>query len=229
MLSERDDMRQPSGRWQWTATIFLIVINTVAFLFQTKILPPRIDDTYLALSLWGLQHGYIWQLLTYQFMHGGWMHLLLNSWALFVFGRGVEWAVGKPRFLIMYFSSGIIGGLFQMLACLLWPVYFGPATLGVVGASAGIFGVVASYAMLFPEQRFIMLLFFFIPINLRAKSILWLVLGLTALGISFPHSKLAELLGGNVAHFAHLGGILTGLAFTRFYFLRILRPQPSMD
>jgi membrane associated rhomboid family serine protease len=204
----------------------LIAINVVAFLFQITLLPKLINEDYLALSLWGLARGYVWQLLTYQFMHGGWMHLLLNCWALFVFGRGVEWAIGKTRFLVLYFSGGIIGGLFQVLAGLLWPHYFGGAS---VGASAGIFGVVASFAMLFPEQRFIMLLFFVIPINLRAKSLLWLVLLLTALGISFPHSWLAGLLGGNVAHFAHLGGILTGLAFSRFYFLRIPPPTAPPD
>jgi membrane associated rhomboid family serine protease len=165
----------------------------------------------------------VWQLLTYQFLHGGIMHLLLNCWALFVFGRGVEWAVGKTRFLILYFSGGIIGGLLQVLAAVLWPHYFKPYEVSV-GASAGIFGVVASFAMLFPEQRLVMLLFYVIPINMRAKSLLWFVLVITALGISFPDSRLALLLGGNVAHFAHLGGILTGLAFTRFYFLRILRP-----
>jgi membrane associated rhomboid family serine protease len=223
MLSERDYMRQPSRQWKWSVTLILIALNIVAFLFQYSLLPKLIDPGYLALSLWGLQHGFVWQLLTYQFMHGGLMHLLLNCWALFVFGRGVEWAVGKTRFLILYFSGGVIGGLFQVTAGLLWPDYFGGAS---VGASAGIFGVVASFAMLFPNQRLIMLLFFIIPINLRAKSLLWVVLVITTLGISFPNSRwMLRLLGGNVAHFAHLGGLLTGLAFSRFYFLRILRSR----
>jgi membrane associated rhomboid family serine protease len=225
MLSDRDYMRQPARQWKWSATIVLIVLNIAAFLFQTKVLPPSIDETYLELSLNGLRHGFVWQLLTYQFMHAGWPHLLLNCWALFVFGRGVEWSVGKTRFLFMYFSAGVVGGLFQMLASLLWPGYFGGPASGVVGASAGIFGVVASFAMLFPDQRLIMLLFFVIPINMRAKSLLWFELVLTALGISFPNSRLALWLGGNVAHFAHLGGILTGLAFSRFYYLKILRQR----
>jgi membrane associated rhomboid family serine protease len=226
MLPDRDYTQPPIRKWRWSATIVLILLNIVAFCFPYTLLPKLIDPVYFALSLPGLQHGYVWQLLTYQFMHGGLAHLLLNCWALFVFGRGVEWAVGKPRFLILYFSGGIIGGLFQVLAALLWPDYFGGAS---VGASAGIFGVVASFAMLFPDQRLVMLLFFVIPINMRAKSLLWFVLVLTALGISFPHSGLARLLGGNVAHFAHLGGILTGLAFSRFYFLRILPPRTSLD
>jgi membrane associated rhomboid family serine protease len=220
MLAERDYMRGPSRKWWQSVTIILIAINVVAFLLQ-GMLPVLTATKYFALSLWGLQQGFVWQLLTYQIMHGSPWHLLLNCWALFVFGRGVEWTVGKTRFLVLYFSGGVIGGLLQVLAAWLWPHYFNYPS---VGASAGIFGVVASFAMLFPEQRLVMLLFYVIPIKMRAKSLLWLVLVITALGISFPDSRLALLLGGNVAHFAHLGGILTGLAFTRFYFLRILRP-----
>ncbi|HWD93062.1 MAG TPA: rhomboid family intramembrane serine protease [Verrucomicrobiae bacterium] len=226
MLLDRDYVPTPGRRWKWSATIVLIVLNVLAFLFQITLLPKLLDLRYLALSLWGLQHGFVWQLLTYQFMHGGWLHLLVNCWALFVFGRGVEWAVGKTRFLILYFSSGVIGGLLQVLAALLWPNYFAGAS---VGASAGIFGVVASFALLFPDQQLILLLFFVIPIKLRAKSLLWFELVLTALGISFPNSRLGELLGLKVAHFAHLGGILTGLAFTRFYFLKILRQRPFAE
>ena len=225
MLQERDYMQQPGRRssWRLSATIVLIILNILAFLFQYTLLPTLADPGYFALSSWGLKHGYVWQLVTYQFMHGGIAHILLNCWALFVFGRSVEWAVGKTRFVIMYFCSGIVGGLVQVAAAMLWPDYFGGST---VGASAGVFGVVASFAMLFPEQPLVMLLLYVIPVKMRAKSLLWFVLAITALGISFPDSQLARILGGNVAHCAHLGGILTGLAFTRFYFLRNLRPPP---
>lgn len=204
-----------------SATIVLVGLNIIAFLLQTKILPIELDEKYLELSPGGLRHGYVWQLLSYQFMHGGWMHLILNCWGLFVFGRAVELAVGKWRFLVLYFTSGIVGGLFQVMAGLLWPQYFSGST---VGASAGVMGVVATFAMLFPQQQLVMLLFYVIPIKLRAKSLLWFILLLTALGISFPLASWRFLLGGNVAHFGHFGGILTGLAFSSFYFHKILRP-----
>jgi rhomboid protease GluP len=201
----------------------LVALNIVAYLFQKKVLPRSMDLDYLALSREGIEHGFFWQLLTYQFMHANLPHLLLNSWALFVFGRAVEWTIGKARFLTVYFLSGIFGGLVQIMACFLWPNYFYG---GMVGASAGIFGIIASFTMLFPEQPLLMLLFFVIPLKMRAKSLLIFLLVTTGLGISFPHS----FLGANVAHFAHLGGILTGLAFSRFYFLRILRlPHPAGD
>src|SRR3954467_11769715 len=132
-------MQQPHRAWSFSATIMLLILNIVAYIFQTKLLPGFMDESYLELSLEGLRQGYVWQLLTYQFLHGGWAHLLLNCWALFVFGRGVEWAIGNTRFLVLYLCSGVIGGLLQVLVSLLWPDYFGGAA---VGASAGVFGVV---------------------------------------------------------------------------------------
>ena len=208
MLENRDYMRQPQANYRWSATVVLLIVNALIFLLQRYVLNPFFVDNYFALSLDGLRHGFVWQLLTFQFLHGGWIHLILNCWALFVFGREVEEVFGIPRYLVLYFSSGIIGGLFQEFTALIWPNYFGSA---VVGASAGIFGVVAAFAMLFPERQLTLLLFFVIPVNLRAKFLLWISLVLAALGIAFPGSFFA----GNVANAAHLGGILTGLAFVR--------------
>ena len=207
MLEDRDYMRQSYGRLRWSATLTLVIVLVIAFLIQRFALSPFFTGEKLALSLDGIKQGFVWQLLTFQFLHGGWIHLLVNCWTLYMFGREVEWTLGKAKFLALYFSSGIIGGLFQVLVSFLWPHYFGGA---VVGASAGIFGVVAAFAMLFPEQMLTMFLFFVIPINMKAKVLLFISLGITALGISFPGS-----FGANIAHAAHLGGILTGMAFIR--------------
>jgi membrane associated rhomboid family serine protease len=221
-MLETNDATGPRPGWRLSVTIALIALNVVAFCCQFAI-PQRVMEDYLALSLPGIAHGYFWQLLSYQFMHGGWLHLILNCWGLFVFGRPVEWAVGKTRFLVVYFLSGIFGGLLQVMACFLWPHYFYG---GMVGASAGLFGIIASFTMLFPEQPLLMLLFFVIPIKMRARNLLALLLLTTGLGISFPRTWL----GGNIAHFAHLGGILTGLAFSRFYFLRYVQlPDAAGD
>lgn len=235
MLSEREYMQTPQRQmprrnWWLSATVILVAINVVAYFLQKKVLP-ELFTQYLELSLAGLQQGYVWQLITYQFLHGTILHIGLNCWALFIFGRDVEWAVGKVRFLALYFASGVIGGLFQMAATMLWPQYFGgpeyAAYIPVIGASASVFGIVAAFAMLFPNQRLIMLLFFVIPLNIRARSLLWLVLIITTIGISLPNSSLVRLIGGNVAHFAHFGGILTGIAVSRFYFLRFLPPRAA--
>ena len=209
MLENRDYMRRTPDGFRWSATVVLLVVNAVAFILQLTVLPHVIHESYLALSLEGLRRGYVWQLLSFQFLHAGWLHLILNCWALYMFGRDVEWTLGKARFITLYFSSGVVGGLFQEFVALIWPHYFGSA---VVGASAGIFGVVSAFAMLFPERPLMLLILFVIPLKMRAKYLLLINLLLTALGLSFPKS----FFGGNVAHAAHLGGILTGLAFIRW-------------
>lgn len=122
MLEDRDYMRQPdyhTSRVSWT--VVLLVVNAAIFLVQLAAnqLPGGkgidIQNEYFALSLDGLRHGYVWQLLTFQFMHAGWIHIILNSLAIFFFGRSVETAFGGSRFLGLYLVSGIIGGLVQML------------------------------------------------------------------------------------------------------------------
>jgi len=201
-------MRRPAFRPAWSATVVLLVVNVVAFILQNVLytfLPSFRTDAYLALSVDGLRHGFAWQLLTYQFMHGGWLHLLLNCWAIFVFGREVEGTLGWKGFLALYFSSGVIGGLFQTLAGVLMG---GAFAAPVVGASAGAFGLVAAYSTLYPERPLTLLLFFIIPVSMRAKFLLLFSAVLAVCGIIFPMD--------NIAHAAHLGGMLTGIVFVRY-------------
>lgn len=201
-------MRQTTSEQPLSFTVLLLIVNAVVFVMQSLFYgyPPRLPpDGLFALSVAGLSQGYVWQLLTYQFMHGGLLHLLLNCWAIYVFGREVEESLGKKNFLILYFSSGVVGGLLQILGALWLPNHFGGA---VVGASAGVFGLVAAFAVLYPERPLTLLLFFFIPVHLRAKYLLWFSALLALFGIAFP--------GDNVAHAAHLGGMLTGLAYVRW-------------
>jgi len=200
-------MREPTSDWRFSATVTLIILLVVAFLLQQTI-SPNFVAKYLALNLEGLKRGFVWQLITFQFLHGGILHLLFNCIALFSFGRMVEATIDKARFLALYFLSGIVGGLFQVLLAWISPAYFGGS---VVGASAGVFGVVAAFATLAPEQVITMLLFFVIPVNMRAKMLLYGSLALAVLGIVF-----SQQLGAGVAHGAHLGGILMGAAFIKY-------------
>ncbi len=174
-------------------------------MFAARFIPegPEIEGTYFALSLYGLQHGYVWQLLTFQFMHAGWLHLIFNSLAIFFFGRPVETVLGRSRFLAVYFSSGIIGGVVQMLFALCLPHIFGGA---VVGASAGASGLIAAFAVINWTERFTLLIYFF-PVTMRGKTLLWVSIALALVGIATP--------GSGVADAAHLGGILTGFLFAR--------------
>jgi rhomboid family protein len=207
MLEDRDYMRQPDYyRPQLSFTVALIVVNTAVFLAELIAFnnPRGADfiDNYLALSLEGLGHGYIWQLLTYQFLHGGWLHLIFNMLTIFFFGRPVEMAIGRGRFLGLFLTGGVVGGLCQMAAALVWPGYFGGA---VVGASAGACGLVAAFAVMNWWERFTLLIYF-IPVTMRGRTLLWGSIGVAVLWIFLnPHSHIANI--------AHLGGILTGALF----------------
>ncbi|HXE43505.1 MAG TPA: rhomboid family intramembrane serine protease, partial [Candidatus Baltobacteraceae bacterium] len=126
MLEDRDYMRRPDYRDSRVSfTVVLLIVNAVVFLIQTlashSSRGSEMEGTYFALSLEGLKHGFIWQLLTFQFMHAGLMHLLFNSLAIYFFGRVVETAIGGAKFLTLYFSSGVIGGLLQMLLAFFIP------------------------------------------------------------------------------------------------------------
>jgi membrane associated rhomboid family serine protease len=218
MLEDRYYMRQSQFDSRRSATMALLIVNVVAFVlecFRYGGSPHFPNGDYLALSWEGLRHGYVWQLITFQFLHAGIWHLVFNCWAIYMFGREVEIALGARKFLILYFLSGVIGGLLQALAGGLHEVFPNSAWAGAfaaptVGASAGALGLVAAFATLFPERSLTLLLFFIIPVNMRAKFLLLFSGLLSLFGILFPSST------GSVADAAHLGGMLTGMFFIRY-------------
>jgi hypothetical protein len=127
-------------------------------------------------------------------------HLLFNCLGLYFFGRAVEDALGKTGFLRLYFLSGFFGGIIQLLATFL-PHH---SDFPVVGASAGVLGLLAAYATLFPMRDITVFVVIF-PITLRAQYLFWFALLLSAYGTIVPFS--------DVAHGAHLGGVLAGWAY----------------
>jgi len=210
-------MRRRSFGPRWSMTLLLVVANVVAFVLQSVVVDhsPRLFG-YLALSVVGLSSGHVWELLTFQFMHGGWLHLLLNCWAIYVFGREVESALGRKSFLTLYLTSGVLGGLLQIAFDKVLAVILqnpGLLEMPVVGASAGAFGLIAAFAVLFPEQPLMMLVFFIIPVNMRAKFLL-LFEGVVALAGMIWAGRITD--GPHIADAAHLGGMLTGIIFVRY-------------
>lgn len=206
-------MRRPSFRPGQSATVILIIANIAAFLVQSLVLNNVINvDRYLALSIAGLKHGYLWQLLSFQFLHSGIWHLLGNCFVIFMFGRSVEEALGRKSFITLYFSSGVIGGLLECLRMIVLQQTNG----AVVGASAGGFGIVAAYAILFPDS--VLMLFLIIP--MPAKFLL-LLEGAFAIGGIIATAKggdgsVSQFFAPNIAHAAHLGGMITGILFVRY-------------
>ena len=216
-------MRQPSFRRGLLWTYKLMIINAVVFVLHQLLefwgQVPVAD--YLALSFGGLIRGYLWQFLTFQFLHGNTLHLLLNLVVIFFFGRAMEEALGARRMLQLYFTSGVVGGICQILFQVLMAVVRDPGYLqgGVVGASAGAFGLVAAFAVMFPERRITLLLFFVIPVSMSARMLLWASVALGVIGILVPND--------GIAHAAHLGGILAAVLFVRAVVLEQI-PLPKI-
>ena len=206
MLEDRTYMRRSPLETRRSAVVWLLIANLVAFGLQCLFYgyPLRIGPgDYFALSIDGLRHWFVWQLVTFQFMHAGLLHLALNCLAIFMFGRSVEEALGRTSFLALYFAGGIIGGLFQALAGALFGGVFASP---VVGASAGVFAIIAAFAVLYPSRPVTLFLVVF-PVTLQARTFLFGSAGVALLLLFFPVT--------HVANAAHLGGLLTGVFFVR--------------
>ena len=179
------------SRWGWA--IRLILANVVVFLLMSGIPPALLQRLVLIPSeAWRAP----WTFITYMFLHGGLGHIFFNMLALFFFGPRLEARLGGSAFLGLYFSSGIMGALLSLVLA---------PDDRIIGASGAVFGVMLGYAWFWPRDR--ILIWGIVPIEAR-----YLVLLMTAIALWSGFSGA----GGNVAHFAHLGGFLGGFLFLRF-------------
>lgn len=217
MLDDRSYMRENPHRSRWSATVILLVVVVVCFALQNIALVyfkgGRWIGEYFALSVNGLKHGFVWQLLTFQFLHGDLGHLFFNCVGLFFFGRTVESRLGVKQFLRIYFLSGVAGGVLQALMQWWLPMYFGDWNRLVVGASAGVMGIIAAFALMEPDAP--VLFNFFIPI--KAKHLLW---GQFAIALFYTLVPAPSC----TANAAHLGGLLAAIAYMRWDI-----PKPNLN
>lgn len=148
-----------------------------------------------------IEQYYVWQLISYMFLHGGFFHIFLNMYALLIFGMPVEQAWGSRRFMIYYFFTGIGAGL----TILIINTYLGGVNYitPTIGASGAVFGLLLAFGMLFPDAE--ILIFFLIP--MRAKFLVILYGGLEL------YSLIASGGQSPISHTGHLGGILFGIIF----------------
>lgn len=220
MLEDRDYMRDAGYHRPfdvYSVTSLLIAVNLVVFVWEEVAAAyfhagSNFTFTYFALSNEGISHGFVWQYLTFQFLHMGLWHFAGNMLGLYFLGRVLETMINPRQFLTLYLCSGLVGGVFQTLLGLIFPTVFG---IPVVGASAGIFGLLAALATLEPDME--MLLFFLLPI--RVKYLAWFGAIVAAFYILVPADP-------GIAHAAHLGGMLGGFAFIRF-FIQHRWPMPQ--
>jgi membrane associated rhomboid family serine protease len=186
-------------------TTALIVANVAMFLLQ--IVAPGI---MLPLALWpvgaapvGVNAGFApWQLVTYGFLHGGLAHLAFNMFGLYMFGSAIEQVLGGRRYLTYYLVCVVSAAVTQLIFAGVTGAYY-PA----LGASGGVFGLLLAYAVYFPNNR-VMLLFPPIPMPARVFVVVYAVLELY-LGVTGTQA--------GVAHFAHLGGLIGGIALLAYW------------
>lgn len=157
--------------------VSLVVCYVIQLILQSELGVGRVNELF-ALSRQGLRDGKYYQLITFQFMHGGLLHIVFNMIALYFFGRFMEEALGRRAMLRLYLLSGTIGGLLQVGLALVFHVFDAP----VVGASAGIFGLIAAFATREPNYPITMLL---PPVTLLAKWLLLIEGAITVGGIVF--------------------------------------------
>ena len=178
------------------AVKFLLIANVAVFVAQL-LLPGSVVMLLGLVPELVWERFYIWQLFTYQFFHGGLFHILFNMLALWMFGGTLERRWGSEFFLKYYFVS-VVGG--AILNTLLVPDQFVPS----IGASAGIYGLLLAYALIYPNQ----VIYFYFLFPMKMKHFVWIIGGIAL------YSAMTSSQGG-IAHLAHLGGMLFGYLYLR--------------
>ena len=175
----------------------LVIINVIVFLVDYILRSRNYEITYW-LRLYSLNSGFFrpYQLITHMFMHANFMHLFFNMFGLVIFGKVLETVWGSKRMFILYFVSGLGAAGLQLLVYYLLNV-----NGAMLGASGAIFGLLASFAYLFPNVE---LMLIFLPIPIKAK---YFVPIYAVMELFFG---VANFSGDNIAHFAHLGGAIFG-------------------
>ena len=180
----------------------LIIINVL--IFMATALLPKAGNTimeYCTLSL-GTPFFHVYQFITYMFLHANFEHIFFNMFALWMFGRTLEYELGQKRFLTYYMVCGIGAALIQYLTALA----FGEFPLVLVGASGAVMGLLLAFGVLHPNAVIMLLI---PPIPMKAK---WFVViyGVIELFLGWRGV-------GNVAHFAHVGGMLWGFLLLQWW------------
>jgi membrane associated rhomboid family serine protease len=182
-----------------TTVVFnLLIINVLVFLLQMFLDgPDEKISRFLALWPYGSEPFEPYQLVTHMFAHGGWAHILFNMFALWSFGTMLERVWGPKKFLIFYFACGLAAGIAQLFL----------SNAPAVGASGAIMGLLAAFAYLFPNTQLFMFPF---PFPVKAKYAIAIMAAIDLFGGVYST-------GSNIAHFAHLGGLVMGFILVIFW------------
>jgi len=195
----------PAVRW-------ILGICIVVFLVQVIIGGPGSRAEWIMTHVLGfvpslaVGHLWLWQFVTYMFLHASFWHIFLNLFFFWMIGGAVEQGLGTRRFLWLYLLCGIAGAVAQALVAVVSPAY---GDVPTIGASGAIMGVTAAVAVLYPDA--VILLFFILPIRMRYFP--WVLIFFQIMGLS----SAARGGGENVAYMAHLAGLGAGYLFMRWH------------
>ena len=179
---------------------FLIAANAAAFLLA-QLAPTQFFDLFGLVPVHVWRDRWVWQPVTYLFLHGNFLHLLLNIFSLWIFALPVEAEWGPREFLKYYFLCGIGAGL---LSLALSP----QSAVPIIGASGAVYGLLVAFAMLYPDA--VVYLYFLFPVKAKHMAVLF---------------GLLEFFGGaagsapGIARFAHLGGMAIGYLYIRWWWI----------
>ena len=200
-------------------TWLLVLINILVFLYQLTLTPESSHGLNLEFGLTPVRYfnpdqswfSKLIPFLSYLFLHEGWLHLIGNMWALWLFGDNVEDKMGAVRFLFFYLVMGIVAGGVH--------IFSDPGSaIPTIGASGAIAGVMGAYFLMYPTARIITLVpLFFIPLFIEIPALIYLAFWL----LSQVYAVLIAHESGTVSSIAwsaHIGGFLAGIFGHRWFF-----------
>ena len=206
-MSPRSFSHEPINFKNMPPAIKLLIVINAAVFALSYVVGGRFFDMFGLVSEHVINDRWVWQPITYLFLHGGFMHLLFNLFALWMFGMPVEAQWGQKEFLKYY----VLCGLGAAVASLAMAPH---SQVPVIGASGPVYGMLVAFAMLYPDA--VVYLYFLIPVKAAHMALLF---GL----IEFFSGATASTPG--VARFAHLGGMVTGYLYIRWWWVVKLRAK----
>lgn len=207
----------------------LILVNAVVFMIELSLPGPVLEHAIYHLGLvparftdpaWGAQVGLtansFWPFLTSMFLHGGWLHIIFNMWALWIFGDNVEDRMGHGRYLVFYLLCGIV-------AAVTMTVVTPSTTVPTIGASGAIAGILGAYFIFYPTAEVIVLLPIFIfPLFFSVPAVVyigfWFFMQFLTGTLSLMSSSEAA---GGIAWWAHVGGFIAGALLCKPFAMRL--------
>jgi len=204
-------------------TVLLVVVNAAVFLFLAVQPEREIERLFQIYGVVPARLHPDWSgprgpfglaalpFFTSQFLHAGWLHVIVNMWTLAIFGRGVEWRMGSARFLVFYLLVGALSGAVHAYVNRL-------SLVPAVGASGAIAGVMGAYLALFPRARLMMVFpIFFYPLFLPISAVLYILYWFFLQIYSGTLALADPGAAGDVAWWAHIGGFVAGLLLVAFF------------